>query len=105
MKKIITLTPILVLLVIAAFAQERTPRINERQAVQHARIAEGRQSGQVTKGEAKLLHAEQRQVRRTERRVKSDGDVTGRERRRLTREQNRANRDIRRAKHNGIQSN
>lgn len=81
-------------------AQERTPRVNARQATQQARIADGKQSGELTGGETKALRAEQRHIRGSERRAKADGTVTPRERRRLERKQNRASRDIRRAKNN-----
>lgn len=90
---------------VAAFAQERTPRVNGRQKAQRGRIAEGRQSGEVTKGEAALLNKQQRHIRRTERRAKADGDVTAAERKRLDRKQDRASRNIRRAKNNPIDKN
>lgn len=80
--------------------QDRTPRANARQGAQRARIHEGRQSGELTNGEAAVLNAEQRHIRRSERRAKADGEVTAAERRRLDKKQNRANRHIRRAKHN-----
>lgn len=87
-----------------AYAQDRTPRANARQVAQQTRIAEGKQSGELTNGETKALRAEQRHIRRSERRAKADGDVTARERRKLERKQDRANRHIRRAKHNGLDS-
>ncbi len=104
MKKLI-LIPVFILMTVAAFSQGRTPRTNARQAAQQTRIAEGRQSGELTNGETKALRAEQRHIRRTERRAKADGDVTVQERRRLERKQDRANRHIRRAKHNQLDSN
>lgn len=76
-----------------------------RQRAQRARIADGRMDGEVTKKEAAVLNAEQRHIRRAERRAKSDGDVTRNEKRRLERKQIRANRHIKRAKHNGIDNN
>jgi hypothetical protein len=85
-----------------AFAQDRTPRANAREAAQQTRIAQGKQSGELTNGETKALRSEQRHIRRTERRAKADGDVTLREKRKLERKQDRANRHIRRAKHNDI---
>jgi len=85
-----------------AFAQERTPRADAREAAQQTRIAQGRQSGELTRGETKALRAEQRHIRRSERRAKADGEVTPREKVKLERKQDRANRHIRRAKHNDI---
>jgi hypothetical protein len=46
------------------------------------------------------LKKEQRHIRRSEHRAKTDGDVTVSERRRLDRKQDRANRHIHRAKNN-----
>ena len=89
----------------AGFAQDRTPRTNARQVAQRARIREGRVDGEGTKREAAALNAEQRHIRRAERRAKSDGTVTLTEKRRLERKQNRASRHIRRAKHNEIDNN
>ena len=90
---------------IAGFAQDRTPRTNGRQVAQRARIHKGRMDGEVTKREAAALNVEQRHIRRSERRAKADGEVTPLERRKLERKQNRASRNIRRAKHNEIDNN
>lgn len=103
MKKII-LVPFILLCTIA-FSQDRTPRVNTRQATQQTRIAEGKASGELTRNEAKALRMEQRHIRRSERRAKADGDVTVGERRRLDRKQDRASRHIRRAKNNPVDNN
>lgn len=71
---------------------------NTRQSVQQARIAEGRASGELTRSETRALKAEQRHIRRVERRAKADGEVTPDEKMRLNNMQNRANRHIRRQK-------
>jgi len=105
MKKVIILIPTFILAAMVTFAQERTPRVNTREAVQQTRIVEGRRTGELTRGETKALRVEQRHIRRSERRAKVDGDVTVAERRRLDRKQDRANRHIRRAKHNQLDSN
>ena len=105
MKKIIILIPAFILAAIVSNAQERTPRVNAREAAQQTRIAQGKQSGELTNGETKALRAEQRHIRRSERRAKADGDVTAVERKRLDRKQDRANRHIRRAKNNGLDKN
>ena len=80
-------------------------RIDKRQTVQRARIAEGVVDGDLTRREARALRSEQRHIRRAERRAKADGVVTGREKTRLNRKQNRANRHIRRTKNNGLENN
>lgn len=84
------------------FAQ-RTPGINHRQHHQHARIHNGVQSGELNRREATRLRAEQRGIRRTERRAKADGTVTRQERRRIDRRQDMASRDIYRQKHDAQQ--
>jgi hypothetical protein len=82
-------------------AHTGTPRADQRQANQRARIAQGVRSGELTRGEAARLRAGQAHVRRVERRAKSDGHVTLRERARLDRAQDVQSRRIARLKHNG----
>ena len=82
----------------AAFA---TPRIDARQAHQRARIAQGRARGDLTRGEVARLRADQRHVRRMERRADADGMVARGERRSIERAQDRQSRAIYRLKHNG----
>lgn len=81
-----------------SFSQS-TPVADQRQHAQRARIRQGTVSGELTRAETAKLRAEQRHIRRSERRMKSDGVVTQRERARLQRKQNKASRDIRRQKH------
>lgn len=100
MKKLLVLVPAFMMIAAVAFSQDRTPRTDVRQGAQQARIAEGRRSGEVNNGEARVLRAEQRHIRRSERRAKADGDVNVVEKRRLERKQDRASRHIRRAKNN-----
>ena len=102
MKKVILITSVLFFATISLFAQNNTPRVDKREGVQRARIAQGTSSGEITQRERAALNAQQRHIRRSERRAKADGTVTVRERRRLSHQQNRANRNIRRAKHNEI---
>jgi hypothetical protein len=98
MKKTILTSIFIVCCAVVSKAQS-TPVADERQQNQRARINQGVVSGEVTKAEAARLRAEQRHIRRTERRAKADGDVTKRERANIQRKQNRASRDIRRQKH------
>jgi hypothetical protein len=83
-----------------ASAQTATPRIDRREARQHARIRQGVRSGELTPGEAARLRQGQRHVDRMEDRAKADGVVTPRERARITRAQDRQSRRIYRLKHN-----
>lgn len=83
-----------------ASANTATPRVDRREARQHARIHQGVQSGELTPGEAQRLRAGQRHVDRVENRAKADGRVTPRERARLNHAQNHQSRAIHRMKHN-----
>ena len=84
----------------AASANRATPRVDRREARQHARIHQGVQSGRLTPGEAARLRHGQLHVHRMERIAKSDGVVTPGEGVRIARAQNRQNRQIFRLKHN-----
>ncbi|MGP8106917.1 MAG: hypothetical protein ACLQLE_13640 [Desulfobaccales bacterium] len=86
---------------IPALAQSTNdPGIQAREQRQQQRIQQGIQSGQVTRGEANRLEAQQCRIQGTEDRMKANGNLTGRERAKLTRMQNRASRNIYRKKHN-----
>lgn len=99
MRKLVAfLIPIALMAVLEVNAQS-TPRVNERQHNQHARIRHGIASGELTRREAANAIHDQRHIRRAERRVKADGHVTRRERARLHRQQNQASRELRRNKH------
>jgi len=98
--KTIALTITMVLTLSLCVAQTETPRADQRQVNQRARIHEGRADGEVTKREARALNKQQRHIKRTERRAESDGVVSKSERRKLERKQDRASRNIRRAKTN-----
>lgn len=84
-----------------AGAHPTTPRIDRREARQHARVQQGWRSGQLTRAEMHRLRSGQRRIHRMEWRAKRDGHVSGWERRRLTRAQNHEHRAIRRLRHNG----
>ena len=75
--------------------------MNQREMNQHERIAAGKQSGEITRREARRLHAEQKAVDRAQNKAAADGTVSARERQRIQRLQSRADRDIRRQKHDG----
>ena len=85
----------------SAYAGDRDPGVNKRQARQHHRIAEGVKSGELTHSEVKSLRTEQRAIRAEEAEFKSDGKLTRGERRELRRDLNESSRDIHREKHDG----
>lgn len=84
----------------SAYAQDKTPVVNQREKNQEARINQGIKSGELTKGEAMKVEAQQGKIKVDEAKAKADGVVTGKERAKLHREQNRASRNIHRKKHN-----
>lgn len=105
MKKLIFILSWSVFISFVSFGQERTPKVNTRQQIQHGRISQGKHTGELTHREARYLRKEQKHIRMSERRAKVDGDVSAKERRRLDRKQNRASHHIRRAKNNELTLN
>lgn len=98
MKKFLFFFLAMTLSVLSTFAQS-TPRVDQRQENQKARIQQGVQSGELTKKEASELRKQQRHIKRTEKRAKADGQVTGQEKAKLHRKQKRANKNIAKEKH------
>lgn len=85
---------------IGAFAQTAaTPRVDQREAHQQARIANGAASGQLTGKETVRLEKEQAAINKAEAHAKADGTVTHHERKRLHRMQKAASHDIHHQKH------
>ena len=87
---------------IGAFAQASspvTPRVDQREANQQARIANGAASGQLTPKETNRLEKEQAHINKAEANAKADGKVSKAERKRLHRMQNAASTDIHAQKH------
>jgi hypothetical protein len=84
----------------AASANTWTPRVDRREARQHARIIRGVRQGQLSHREAMRLRMRERHIHRMEWRAKSDGRVTWRERVQLNRALNRGSREIYRDRHN-----
>jgi tellurite resistance protein len=76
-----------------------TPRVDQHEANQQARIEGGVASGQLTRREALRLEREQARIRAAESHAKADGVVTPAERRRLQAMQRRASADIHAQKH------
>ena len=76
-----------------------TPGVDRRQENQHDRIQQGVASGELTRRETANARQDQREIKRTENRMKADGQVTERERARLQQKENKASRQLRRNKH------
>ncbi len=87
------------LLVSSAFAGGRDHRINHRQHNQHARIAGGVKSGELTRDEAKDLRGDQKELRQKERAYKADGQLTKDERKDLHKDLNEDSKEIYEEKH------
>ena len=98
MKKIAIIVSFIVVATVLT-AKAQTPRVDQRQQNQRARVYEGIASGELTHREAAHAVHQQGHIRRAERRAKADGRVTCSERARLNHLQNRASRDLRRNKH------
>ena len=84
---------------------EATPRADQRQQNQAARIRQGVGSGELTARETHRLVKGQRHVNRLERGAKADGDVTAAERVRIEKAQDRQSRRIYRQKHDAQDRN
>lgn len=77
------------------------PRAREhaRNKAQRHRISEGVRSGELTRGEAKRLRAQQHRIHNMERRAKKDGVITDAEAGRIEKAQDRASKNIYKQKH------
>jgi hypothetical protein len=84
---------------LGAMAQDRTPRVDQRQDNQRLRIRQGWVNGDLTRREAARLIAAERFISRHERLAKQDGRVTPSERIQLRRMQQRVSRHIYRERH------
>jgi len=97
---------VLLVVVVAAgtlgFAVSAAATVDGRQARQHARIVDGRQSGELTRRESVALAHQQARIRREEALYRATGGGIGPlERADLRRDQRRASRAIWRQKHDG----
>jgi hypothetical protein len=86
-------------LVALPVAAQTTPRVDQREANQQARIQQGVASGELTNKETAHLEKGQAKVEKMEAKAKADGVVTPRERARLAKAQNKQSRKIYRQKH------
>jgi len=80
-------------------AAERERGINARQGMQQSRIQQGVRQGDLTRGEARQLRSQTRDVRREERAFRSDGNLSSGERRQLSRDLNSVSRNIHNQRH------
>lgn len=78
-------------------------RRDARQHNQRARIHQGVKSGELTQKEAAGLRAQQRKIRRMERKAEADGVVTGQEKHKIEKAQDRASKSIHNQKHDDQQ--
>ena len=88
-----------VLFAATAQAQTATPRIDQREANQSARIDQGITSGQLTQRETARLRAGQSHVQSLEDKAKADGTVTSQERARIAHAQDVQSARVYRQKH------
>ena len=80
-------------------AQTSTPRVDQRQANQEARIQQGVQSGQLTPKEDAKLEKAQGKIEADKEKAQADGKVTSKERKKLAKEQNKQSKKISKQKH------
>ncbi len=99
MKKIFGIIVVLMVVSFATWAQDQSPRVDQRQQNQRLRIRAGLATGDLTRMEAARLMAAQMHIRRGECIAKADGNVTRAERIRLHRMQRRASLQIYRERH------
>jgi len=76
------------------------PGVNDRQRIQHHRIAQGIRSGSLTPAETRQIIQAESDIRRMERAMKSDGVLTKAERQQLHAALNEASKEIFGLKHN-----
>ncbi len=84
---------------IAQTTTPATPKVDQRQANQAARIEQGKASGELNAKEAARLEAGQAKVTAAEDKAKSDGKVTKKERAKLQHMENKQSRHIAKQKH------
>ncbi len=90
----------LALFLFAGYYGVNAQAIKAHQKVERHRIHNGVKSGEVTKGEQKVLNSRMHDVRQDAKMAKSDGKVTKTERKMIAKEQKRNSKMIYKAKHN-----
>lgn len=84
---------------LAAAQTTSTPRVDQRQANQEARIQQGSQSGALTQKETAKLEKGQTHVQNVENKATADGTVTKKEAGRIEHAQDQQSKKIYREKH------
>ena len=84
---------------LAAAQTTSTPRIDQRQANQDARIQQGVQSGSLTQKETNQLEKGQQHVQKMENKAVADGTVTKKEAGRIEHAQDQQSKKIQQQKH------
>jgi hypothetical protein len=97
--KIAFFAAILAVAALPLAAQTSTPRVDQRQANQDARIRQGVQSGELTAKETAKLEKGQAKVQALEDKAKADGKVTPKERAKLAKAQSKQSKKIYKEKH------
>lgn len=99
LKKLATAALVLAFAV-PAFAQgPQTPGLDKREANMEKRIEQGKDSGALTKKEAKRLERREAKLEKAEQRAKADGVVTRQERKHLDKKADHLSHDIAVQKH------
>jgi hypothetical protein len=98
--KITLIAALLTAAALPVAAQTDTPRVDQRQTNQEARIQQGVQSGELTPKETAKLEKGQAKVQAMEDKAKADGTVTAKERAKLAKAQNKQSKKIYKKKHN-----
>lgn len=75
-------------------------QIRVHQKIQHHRVKDGIKSGEITKGEKKVIQYRKKDVRQDAKLAKSDGKITKPERKIIRNEQQKNSKLIYRTKHN-----
>jgi|CXWL01.1.fsa_nt_gi hypothetical protein len=99
MKSGIRVAVAVLMFALAGTALAGTPRVDQRQENQDARIDQGVASGELNRREEARLEGNQQHIDNVENRALADGVVTGHERRVIERKQDRSSRRIARQKH------
>jgi CRISPR/Cas system-associated endoribonuclease Cas2 len=84
----------------AAAQTPSTPRVDQRQANQEARIQQGVKSGELTPKETAKLEKGQDKVQKMENKAVADGKVTPKEQAKLEKAQNKQSKKIAKKKNN-----
>jgi uncharacterized membrane protein YebE (DUF533 family) len=99
MKKTILMLATVFALVAGANAQNKLKEDKNLKG-EKKRIAQGVRSGEITKGEAKVIEHEVKDVQQAKAAAKADGVVTKSERKEIAKQDRQLDRTIRRTKHN-----